>query len=156
MPLLPYPEGKGISSSHDPLSGFTRGHQSRVRMPSPSPPGPLPPTTCPVFRTWVPSREDSPCSRGVAMVLAHRTPNPDCPAVALAAGQAYSAAGLIPSRLSWVWTCPPLACCRLLLPNPSPATGQRCQRPRGAPPLSPGSMGAGSATWRRELIPRQG
>lgn len=52
------------------------------------------------------------------MVPAQWTQNPDCPAAALATGQAYSAAGLIPSRLSWVWMCPPLAYCHRLLPHP--------------------------------------
>lgn len=120
-------------------------------MPAPSPPAPLPPTTCRAFRTWVRSRKHSPCSAGVAMVRATRTPNTDWPAVALAAGQAYSAAGLIPSRLSWVWTCPPLACCRRLLPNPSrshPAGAARGGA-RRAIPRSAGRTGA-----RARAVPR--
>lgn len=109
-----------------------------VRRRSPSSPAPFPPTTSQTSRTWVPSRRDSPRSPGVAMVPAHRTPSPDCPAAAFATGQAYSAAGLIPSRLSWVWTCPPLACCHRLLPHPCPRhPAPRCQTPTRASPAAP-------------------
>lgn len=122
-------------------------------MRSPSSPAPLPPTTCQMSRTWVPSRRDSPRNPGLAMVPAHRTQNPDGPAAALATGQAYSAAGLIPSRLSWVWTCPPLVCCHRLLPHPS--QGHPALAARGRPGGSHAALwvrGAGSATWRKERV----
>lgn len=62
-----------------------------------------------LVRTRVPGRGDSPLSPGVAMVRARRAGNRDCPAAgaALASALAYSVAGLIPSQLSSVWTCPP-------------------------------------------------
>ena len=56
------------------------------------------------------------------MERAHWTRNPDCPAAALASALAYSAAGLIPSRLSSVWTCPPLPAAAVSSPIPRWAT----------------------------------
>lgn len=123
-------------------------------MPSTSPPASLPTTTCQVPRTWVPSRADSPRSPGVAMVPAHRTQKRDCPAAALATGQAYSAAGLIPSRLSWVWTCPPLACCRRLLPHPPRPPGPRRQRPTPGSPAAPRARGQRAPRGERSAFPR--
>lgn len=59
---------------------------------------------------------------------------------------------LIPSRLSWIWTCPPLACCRLLLPNPSQATRQAPPEAERALPLSRERRSARSATWGGALV----
>ena len=94
---------------------------------------------------------DSPCSpEVVAMERAHQTRNPDCPAAALASALAYSAAGLIPSRLSSVWTCPPLPAAAVSSPIPRwghPASSGCC--PLGAP-------AAGRATWRKKRVPAGG
>ena len=56
-----------------------------------------------------------------------------------ASGQAYAAAGLIPSRLSSVPARPPLAGCRLLLPHPSRPPAPRSHSPAlPAAPWAPG------------------
>ena len=89
-------------------------------MPPPSLPAPLPSTTCQMPRTRVPGRGYSPLSPRVAMVQARRPGNRDCPSAgaALPSALAYSVAGLIPSRLSSVWTCPPQPAAAASSPTP--------------------------------------
>lgn len=146
---------KGSALSIIP-SRFTGGHQSQstgVRMPSPSSPGLLPPTTCQMPRTWDPSRGDSPRGPGVAMVRAHRTRNTTAPRLR----SPDRLIPLIPSRLSSVRTRPPLACCRLLFSCPSPGhLAPRQQKPSRGSPAAPWAHRCWQCTGSKERLPTVG